>query len=72
MISGLKKHGNIGQVISNINAAVTNIRLYTAKHPQAERYLEDAYIELSKYLLDSGDTVFDIKLLNVFHGCIIF
>jgi HD-GYP domain-containing protein (c-di-GMP phosphodiesterase class II) len=52
MISDLKKHGNIGQVISNINAAVINIRLYTAKHPQAERYLEDAYIELSKYLLD--------------------
>jgi len=52
MISDLKNHENIGQVISNINAAVTNIRLYSVKHPQANRYLEDAYSELSKYFLD--------------------
>jgi HD-GYP domain-containing protein (c-di-GMP phosphodiesterase class II) len=52
MISDLKKHEDIGRVISNINAAVTNIRLYSVKHPQAKRYLEDAHTELSKYLLD--------------------
>jgi HD-GYP domain-containing protein (c-di-GMP phosphodiesterase class II) len=48
----LNKHNNIGNVISNINAAVTNIRLYSTKHPQADRFLEDAYDELSKLFLD--------------------
>ena len=52
MISNLKNHENIGKVISNINAAVTNIRLYSTEHPQANRYLEDAYGELYRFFLD--------------------
>ena len=48
----LKNHENIEKVISNIIAAVTNIRLYSTKHPQANRCLEDAYGELSRFFLE--------------------
>ena len=56
MTTDLKDHQKIGKLISNINAAVTNIRLYSTKHPQANRYLEDAYGDLSRYLLDKPQT----------------
>ena len=52
MMPDVKNHANVGNVISNINAAVTNIRLYSTKHPQADRFLEDAYDELSKLFLE--------------------
>ncbi|MGA8180672.1 MAG: HD domain-containing phosphohydrolase [Desulfobacterales bacterium] len=52
MMTDTHNHKNIGKVISNINAAVTNIRLYSTQHPQADRFLEDAYGELSKLFLD--------------------
>ena len=52
MMLDLKNHENIEKVISNIIAAVTNIRLYSTKHPQANRCLEDAYGELSRFFLE--------------------
>jgi HD-GYP domain-containing protein (c-di-GMP phosphodiesterase class II) len=52
MMTDISNHKNIEKVISNINAAVTNIRLYSTKHPQADRFLEDAYGELAKLFLD--------------------
>ena len=52
MTPDVKNHKKIGNVISNINAAVTNIRLYSTNHPQANRFLEDAYNELSRFFLD--------------------
>jgi HD-GYP domain-containing protein (c-di-GMP phosphodiesterase class II) len=52
MMTDINNPKNIGKVISNINAAVTNIRLYSTKHPQADRFLEDAYGELTKLFLD--------------------
>ena len=52
MISDLKNPEQIEKVISNINAAVTNMRLYSAKHPKINRYLEDAYGELYRLFLD--------------------
>jgi len=52
MTSYSENHEKISKVISLINAAVSNIRLYSSQHPQANRYLEDAYDELSVYLLD--------------------
>jgi HD-GYP domain-containing protein (c-di-GMP phosphodiesterase class II) len=56
MTPDVKTHKKIGDVISNINAAVTNIRLYSTKHPQADRFLEDAYNELSRFFLDKPST----------------
>jgi len=52
MISDLKNPEQIEKVISNINAAVTNMRLYSAKHPKINLYLEDAYGELYRLFLD--------------------
>lgn len=52
MISDLKNPEQIEKVISNINAAVTNMRLYSTKHPKINRYLEDAYGELYRLFLD--------------------
>jgi HD-GYP domain-containing protein (c-di-GMP phosphodiesterase class II) len=52
MISDLKKPEQIEKVISNINAAVKNMRLYSTKHPKINRYLEDAYGELYRLFLD--------------------
>lgn len=56
MIEDIKNQKDIEKVISNINAAVTNIRLYSTKHPQARRFLEDAYDELSRLFLDTPFT----------------
>ena len=56
MMPDVKIHKNIGEVISNINAAITNIRLYSIKHPQANRFLEEAYDELSRVFLDKPST----------------
>ena len=47
-----KLHENIGKVVSNVNAAVTNIRLYSGNHPKAIRSFEDAYGKLSRLFLD--------------------
>lgn len=52
----VKNFKKIEKVISDINAAVTNIRLYSIKHPQADRFLEEAYGELSKLFLDKPST----------------
>jgi len=56
MITDLKKHEKVGKVISNINAAVTNIGLYSTEHPQANRCVEDAYGELTRFFLDKSLT----------------
>ncbi|RZB32563.1 MAG: hypothetical protein SRB2_04255 [Desulfobacteraceae bacterium Eth-SRB2] len=56
MISDLKNPEQIEKVISNINAAVTNMRLYSTKHPKINRYLEDAYGELYRLFLDKSLT----------------
>jgi len=42
------------QLISNLNAAINNINMYTAAHPQAKRYLETAYLNLSDLLRIKG------------------
>ncbi|RZB33344.1 MAG: hypothetical protein SRB2_04112 [Desulfobacteraceae bacterium Eth-SRB2] len=51
-----KKPRTNRKVISNINAAVTNMRLYSTKHPKINRYLEDAYGELYRLSLDKSLT----------------
>ena len=56
MISDLTNPEQIEKVISNINAAVTNMRLYSTKHPKINRYLEDAYGELYRLFLDKPIT----------------
>jgi HD-GYP domain-containing protein (c-di-GMP phosphodiesterase class II) len=56
MASNITIHENIGKVISNINAAVTNIRLYSINHPQANHFIEEAYDELSRVFLDKTST----------------
>jgi HD-GYP domain-containing protein (c-di-GMP phosphodiesterase class II) len=38
------------QLISNLNAAIININMYSAEHPQAKRYLDTAYLNLSDLL----------------------
>ena len=38
------------QLISNLNAAINNINMYSTEHPQAKRYLETAYLNLSDML----------------------
>ncbi len=38
------------QLISNLNAAINNINMYSAEHPQAKRYLDTAYLNLSDLL----------------------
>ena len=38
------------QLISNLNAAINNINMYTIEHPQAKRYLETAYLNLTDIL----------------------
>ena len=47
-----KLHENIGKVVSNVNAAVTNMHLYSGNHPKAIRSFEDAYGKLSRLFLD--------------------
>jgi HD-GYP domain-containing protein (c-di-GMP phosphodiesterase class II) len=46
----------IFRVISNVNAAITNMRLYSDEHPQVHHYLENAHFELMKFLLDKPET----------------
>ena len=41
---------NMVQLISNLNAAINNINMYTTEHPQAKRYLDTAYLNLSDLL----------------------
>ncbi|CAB1083379.1 hypothetical protein JY97_01460 [Alkalispirochaeta odontotermitis] len=43
-------HQEMVQLISNLNAAINNINMYTAAHPQAKRYLEEAYLNLAELL----------------------
>jgi len=47
-------HQEMVQLISNLNAAINNINMYTAAHPQAKRYLETAYLNLSDMLRIKG------------------
>jgi HD-GYP domain-containing protein (c-di-GMP phosphodiesterase class II) len=37
-------------LITNLNAAINNINMYSTEHPQAKRYLETAYLNLSDLL----------------------
>jgi HD-GYP domain-containing protein (c-di-GMP phosphodiesterase class II) len=43
-------HQDMVQLISNLNAAIININMYSTNHPQAKRYLETAYLNLSDLL----------------------
>lgn len=45
------QYKKIFQVVANISSAITNMRLYLESHPQVKRYVEDAYAELTKFLL---------------------
>jgi HD-GYP domain-containing protein (c-di-GMP phosphodiesterase class II) len=48
------------QVAAYLNAAVVNIRLYTADHPQVARYLERAFLVLRQTLSKRSDLTFMI------------
>jgi len=43
-------HEDLGQVLAQLNAAVTNTSLYSPKHPQVAQYLEKAFILLQNLL----------------------
>lgn len=43
-------HEDLGQVLAQLNAAVTNTSLYSPKHPQVAMYLEKAFILLQNLL----------------------
>jgi hypothetical protein len=46
----LEFHQDMVQLITNLNAAINNINMYSPEHPQAKRYLETAYLNLSDLL----------------------
>lgn len=46
----LKIHQDMVQLISDLNAAINNINMYSTEHPQAKRYMETAYRNLSDIL----------------------
>jgi len=43
-------HQDMVQLITNLIAAINNINMYSTEHPQAKRYLETAYLNLSDLL----------------------
>jgi HD-GYP domain-containing protein (c-di-GMP phosphodiesterase class II) len=43
-------HEDLGQVLAQLNAAVTNTSLYSPKHPQVAQYIEKAFILLQNLL----------------------
>lgn len=53
-------HQAIAGVITHLNAAISNARLYSAAHPQVRRYLERAYAELSQVLRARAELTFII------------
>src|SRR4030067_424084 len=53
-------HQVIAGVITHLNAAISNARLYSAAHPQVRRYLERAYAELSQVLRARAELTFMI------------
>lgn len=46
----LEFHQDMVQLISDLNAAINNINMYSTEHPQAKRYLDTAYQNLSDIL----------------------
>jgi len=44
------------RVIKHVSAALTNMQLYSDRHPQVRHYLENAHFELTKFLLDKPET----------------
>lgn len=49
-------HSDIGRFIAHLNAAINNIRLYSISHPQAGRYIQIAFTDISD-LLRSQNTI---------------
>ncbi|MGD9247795.1 MAG: HD domain-containing protein [Desulfobacteraceae bacterium] len=54
----MKSHQDILQVVSYLNAAVSNTRLYAADHPQVARYLKRAHHQLQAVLQTKPNLTF--------------
>lgn len=54
------QNNEIFGLISQMNAAVSNIRLYSSEHPQVRRYLEQAHATLDRLLRSRHDITFII------------
>jgi len=55
-------HEELGQVLAQLNAAVTNTSLYSPNHPQVAQYIEKAFILLQNLLQIKPDIT--IKLIG--------
>jgi HD-GYP domain-containing protein (c-di-GMP phosphodiesterase class II) len=49
-------HGEIHDVVANLSGVITSMRLYPDDHPQVQKYVENAHFELTKFLLNKGET----------------
>jgi HD-GYP domain-containing protein (c-di-GMP phosphodiesterase class II) len=54
----MKLESEILQVVTCLNGAVSNTRLYAADHPQVARYLERAHGQLRQVLVSQSDITF--------------
>lgn len=49
-------NSEIYDVVTNLNGAITSMRLYPDQHPQVQHYVDNAHFELTKFLLDKKET----------------
>ncbi|MFZ5568790.1 MAG: HD-GYP domain-containing protein [Thermodesulfobacteriota bacterium] len=54
-MASVNDHSEINRFISHLTAAVNNIRLYSAGHPQASRYIQTAHTGICDLLREKGD-----------------